>query len=245
MLQHIYNVREKLFKEEKEPASLKILMHPYRSTMKDLVGPVHSCTENSISEVITKLGLDPTKSVLFECGCGAPFLGLQASIFALATICLDLPCVMKAIHWILSFLKEKDSCFARTIHWISGFEYSFFLFFIILLGDILEMRGDDFHEIAGILKEVTHVTAFIGLPDGINRTNLFSSFDIVNEALIRFALIEMPALQCICFRREVNEECRTLLEKFGFKVNPARSFMLTLRGSSKTSLFLTSNFFQR
>ncbi len=107
------------------------------------------------------------------------------------------------------------------------------------------MRREDFHEIASTLKEVTHITAFIGLPDGINLPSFSLSFDAVNEALIRFALNELPKLEFICFRRDVNDICKELLNKSGFEMNPDRSFTLKLRGSSVTSFILISDFFHR
>lgn len=127
MKQHIQNVREYINDPKMmslAQSSLKILMNPYLSTMSNLVGPVHSITEKTINQLVNKLNLSAEKSVLLECGCGAPFLGLQASIFVNATICLDLPCVMKTIYWILSFLKPDDRKFAQTIHFIACFEFS-------------------------------------------------------------------------------------------------------------------------
>ncbi len=126
MKQHIVNVREYINDQKLgslAQSSLKILMNPYLSTMSNLIGPVHSITENTINKLVNKLDLSD-KSVLLECGSGAPFLGLQASIFVNATICLDLPCVMKTIFWILSFLKAEDRKFAQTIHYIACFEFS-------------------------------------------------------------------------------------------------------------------------
>lgn len=145
-------------------SSLKNLMQPYYFTMSNIAGGVHSCSQETLFHFLKKMKLNPKTSVLLECGSGAPLFGLAASIFTKVTICIDLPSVMKTIFWILSFMSQEDSLFARTIHYIPGFTLSNIS--LIKLADILEMRLQHFHHISSTMQEVTHVTAFIGLPDG-------------------------------------------------------------------------------
>lgn len=110
-----------------ESTALKLLMNPYVKTMSNLVGGVHSCTTDTMLNLVNLLDFDPQKTVLLECGSGAPFLGLSASIFAKQTICLDLPAVLKTIFWILSFMSPEDKQFAETIHFVPGFDFLFLI----------------------------------------------------------------------------------------------------------------------
>lgn len=103
-----------------ENTALKMLMIPYEKTMSNLVGGVHSCTTDTALTMVNLLKFNPKKTVLLECGCGAPFLGLSASIFARKTICIDVPSVMKTIFLILSFMSNEDKLFAQTIQWVPG-----------------------------------------------------------------------------------------------------------------------------
>lgn len=122
---HLRNITDSYKKDKGDlsqiaQTSLKVLMQPYFQTMSNLVGGVHNCNQETMLQMIKKLDLNSESSVLLELGSGAPLFGLQASIFTKVTICVDLPCVMKTIFLILSFLSAKDQAFARTIHYVPG-----------------------------------------------------------------------------------------------------------------------------
>lgn len=137
-------------------AAFKELMQSYYKTMSNLPGGVHRGTDATMLQCVEKLNFDPETTVLLECGCGAPIFGYQASIFTKRTICIDLPSVMQTVYWILHLLPDDDRILAETVN--------------LLAVDILEMTIRDFED-AGleIVKEVTHITAFIGIPEGTMR----------------------------------------------------------------------------
>jgi len=114
------NPREKFKLSQTESTALKIIMTPYVKTMSNLIGGVHNSTTDTMLTLVNLLNFDPSKTVLLECGSGAPIFGLEASIFTKRTICLDLPSVMKTVYWILSFMSPDDKLFAQTINLISG-----------------------------------------------------------------------------------------------------------------------------
>jgi len=65
---------------------------------------------------------------------------------------------------------------------------------------------------------------------------------IVNNALIRFALRELPSLEYLCFRGDLDTDSHNLLDQNGFKRNDDLSFQITLKGSRKFILcFMMSN----
>jgi hypothetical protein len=66
------------------------------------------------------LDLDYQSSVLMECGCGAPLLCLQLSIYTKFTIGLDLSSVIKTVEHILALMKPVDKILASSILLISG-----------------------------------------------------------------------------------------------------------------------------
>lgn len=117
-------VSEYHLKPEDAKATLRNLIHPYLLVMSNLPGGVHNCGEKTLIEMVKKLELDPSHSVLLECGSGAPILGLQASIFTKQTICIDLDDVMKTVYSILENMGEDSSSFMNTIHMIAGFSSS-------------------------------------------------------------------------------------------------------------------------
>lgn len=172
---HINIVLSKYQNEEEEAKSiLRQLIQPFLEVMSNLPGGVHNCGEKTLLAMVKKLELDPLKSVLLECGSGAPLLGLQASIFTKHTICLDLHEVMQTVYSIMENMSE-DSSFMQTIHMIAGMVIYLDFSHPFRLGDILEIRPQAFTRInrdlgyqgdQSILDEVTHVTAFIGIDNG-------------------------------------------------------------------------------
>lgn len=121
-LQETINVvRSKYYEEPEEAKSiLRQLTQPYLNVMSNLPGGVHNCGEKTLIDMVKKLELNPSQSVLLECGSGAPILGLQASIFAKQTICIDIDDVMKTVYSIIETMTD-DSSFIKTIHLIAGF----------------------------------------------------------------------------------------------------------------------------
>jgi len=86
-------------------------------------------------------------------GSGAPIFGLQASVFTKETICLDLPEVMDQVLRILQDSIPDDVAnqhLTSAIHLVSQ--------------DILTMKMEELPEIS---KDLTHITCFIGIPDGL------------------------------------------------------------------------------
>lgn len=104
--------------EEEVKSILRRLIQPYQQVMSNLPGGVHNCGEKTLLAMVKNLELDPLKSVLLECGSGAPLLGLQASVFTKRTICLDLFDVMQTVYSIIGNM--KNSSFMQTIHLIAG-----------------------------------------------------------------------------------------------------------------------------
>jgi hypothetical protein len=140
------------------------LLAPFVKRMSNVVGPVHSITSRTIKKFIELVELNQ-ESVLIECGCGPPFVALVASLFAKLVIGLDLPSVIEPVLNIISHMDRDSNLFAKSIHLISGqLTSSYMLDFMIV--DILEMTKWSLPE--GVdLNEVTHISAFIGIPSGI------------------------------------------------------------------------------
>jgi hypothetical protein len=88
--------------------------------MSNLPGGVHNCGEETIYQMISKIQPDPEKSILLECGSGAPVFGLQASIFFKETICLDLPDIMNTVYSIINAMSEEETKLIKTIHLLAG-----------------------------------------------------------------------------------------------------------------------------
>lgn len=105
--------------EEAKPI-IRELVQPYRDVMSNLPGGVHNCGEKTVIEMVKKLSLNPSQSVLLECGSGAPILGLETSIFTKQTICIDIDDVMKTVYSIIETMNDKSS-FIKTIHLIAGY----------------------------------------------------------------------------------------------------------------------------
>ncbi len=118
---HQKNSSTKFELSEPTRIALKKLLLPYSKTMSNIVGGVHNANDDSVLQLVSKLNFDPNETVLLECGCGAPLFAYQASIFTKQTICLDLPCVMKTVFYILSYLCPDDRKFAETLYYVSGF----------------------------------------------------------------------------------------------------------------------------
>lgn len=87
----------------------------------------------------------------------------------------------------------------------------------------------DFEVDRATLQGVTHITALIGLHDGMTYGFIFFHFLLVNRALIKFAMKELPNLQHITFRGDVDSDLKIFLEQCGFQKNPDRSFPIKLR----------------
>lgn len=98
---------------------LNELVQPY-GNLCDLPGGVHNCGVKTVMSMIDKLQLNPTKSILLECGSGAPILGLQASLFTKQTICLDLPTVMDIVFSTIHDMKKEEAALMKTIHLVAG-----------------------------------------------------------------------------------------------------------------------------
>jgi hypothetical protein len=58
----------------------------------------------------------------------------------------------------------------------------------------------------------------------------------VNDAIVKFALKNLPKLQILCFRGKLNDNLVKLLKTFGYEEDQKMEFPLILRGSSKSSL---------
>ena len=238
-IQEMVNV-VRAFNEPEAISAMRRLVQPYIDVMSNLPGGVHNCGEKTLVELVKKLQLDPLESVLFECGSGAPLLGLQASLFTKQTICIDLDDVMKTVYSIIDTMTDKTSLI-KTIHLISGIIHLvFFVHNPLILGDILEMRPTIFGRInknlgygndRSILDEVTHVTAFIGIDSGKLMFSFYLTKKIVNEALVKFSLKYLKSLKFLSFRGELDTNLKTLLSQFGFEEDNDLGFPLILRGS--------------
>ncbi len=96
------------------------LLQPFMKTMSNIAGPVHNINNSTLFQVVKNLKLDPQRSILLECGSGAPIFGIGASFFTKETICLDLPSVMHEVYSIISWMSVKDAALATTIHLVAG-----------------------------------------------------------------------------------------------------------------------------
>ena len=105
---------------EAAKSKLKRMILPYMAVMSNLPGGVHNCGEATVCHMVSKLQFDPEKSILLECGSGAPVFGLQASLFTKETICLDLPEVMNTVYSIIAAMSHEETLLMNTIHLVSG-----------------------------------------------------------------------------------------------------------------------------
>lgn len=94
------------------------------------------------------------------------------------------------------------------------------------------MRPHHFEHIKEVFNAVTHLIAFIGLPDGCDCFCFFYLF-VVNSALIHFALKNLEYLDYITFRGEIDSQLNALLNKNGFSKRDNLSFPIVLKGSGK------------
>jgi len=99
---------------------LNEIMAPFFTMMSNLPGGVHNCGTETMVQIVERLNLDPSSSVLLECGSGAPLLGLQSSIWTKQTICVDLPAVMNIVYSVISCMSPIDSMLIKTLHLVSG-----------------------------------------------------------------------------------------------------------------------------
>lgn len=168
-----------------------------------VAGGTQSVTKGTALKVIEALKITPKKSVLLECGSGAPALALILSLWTKVTICVDRPMVMDEIFKRMALMSPELMIMPSTLHYVSA--------------DILDMRPHHFSSIGdgNILNEITHLTAFIGLND-------------VNDALVKFALKCLPSLEWMCFRGDLLDVQKDLLAQFGFVLVEDQELILTL-----------------
>lgn len=216
-LQHVEEKTRALVVDSKNGDwnAIDILVRPFEtSEMNNLVGPVHAVTTGTTKKFVEAVDLGPN-SVLMECGCGAPFFALQTSCIAKLVIAFDLESVIQPALKILNEMDSDLKWLARSIH--------------LLPVDILEMTKHSFKEIR--LDEVTHLSAFIGVDAGMSLSIRVLNL-VVNAALVKFSLLNLPKLRYMIFRRKAGSELDMILDAYGF-VKKEDSFDLILRGSSK------------
>jgi hypothetical protein len=164
MLEDIWNAFVLLDKATMLQESEK-LVRPYLATpLKDLYGFVHSCSTSTFVDFAIKTNMDRSSTIVGDFGSGSPILGIQLSVLAKATVCVDLQIVMRQIFQILELIIREDQ---KKKDLLSGIH--------LVSQDILTMTIDN---LPPICKDLTHLICFIGLPDG-KHFFLFSPFSLL------------------------------------------------------------------